>query len=359
MTRRSRGTLVALVASTLAMPFVLRAANARRASAVTLAPSYLPALEGPRAREAFNPQPIGELARMNPGYVVIGDSMAGTRIDPRRLTELAGRPIAPLLHAGAGSAWWYLVLKNWVIASKVHPRCVFVFFRDTNLTNVLFRLDEQYRWMIDFVAEDREDELNAVIAARTSGPLVQMGKRVERAYGADRARDWVEPALTTWVGRTLIPSRRRHAEFLAAMNARFGLDHLRPMDAADIQMAEDSEADFGRYVDRSLLPLMLRDAKAAGLTLCFVRVQRRPVDGRPPYQSGALRRYMADLREYIEENGGMLRDDTGDSALTLDMYEDGDHIASSARRLYTEIFFERLRPIFRPDMNSVTPRRLP
>lgn len=349
MTRRIGGELVALIALTLAVPFAIRLANARLGQRASIEPSYLPALEGPRVRDAFNPQPIADLARMNPGYVVIGDSMAGTRIDPKRLTELAGRPIAPLLHAGAGSAWWYLVLKNWVIASGIHPRCVFVFFRDTNLTNVLFRLDEQYRWMIDFVAREREDGLNAVIASRTGGPWSRAGTTIERAYGADRARDWVEPALTTWVGRTLIPSRRRHAEFLDGMNGRFGLDHLRPMEAADIQEAEDSEADFPRYVNRSLLPLMLRDAKAAGITVCFVRVQRRPAGGRPPYQSRALRRYVGDLRRYIEANGAFLHDDTGDSALTLDMYEDGDHIASGARRLYTEIFFERLRPFFKPE----------
>ena len=53
---------------------------------------------------------------------------------------------------------------NWVIASGIHPRVVFVFFRDTNLTDVLFRLDEQFRWSLDRVAHDREDELNSVVA---------------------------------------------------------------------------------------------------------------------------------------------------------------------------------------------------
>jgi hypothetical protein len=346
--RRARATaqIGFLLVLLLLVPLVIRAANAWHHD-VAAAPSYLPALEGPRVRDAFDPQPIGDLARMNPGYVIIGDSMAGTRIDPRRLTELAGRPIAPLLHPGAGPAWWYLVLENLVIASHIHPRCVFIFFRDTNLTDVMFRLDEQYRWMIDFVAREREDELNAAIASRTEGPWFRIEETIERAYGADRARRWMEPALTAWVGHTLIESRRQRSAFMTGMNARFGLDHLRPMEAADIQSAEDHDADFGRYVNASVLPLMLRDAKAAGLTLCFVRVQRRPEGGRPPYQSRALRRYVADLRAYIESHGGLLHDDTGDTALTLDMYGDGDHLAAGARRLYTEIFFERLRPLFK------------
>ena len=334
--------LLPVLLLTLLLPLGIRSATARHGAA-TDPPSYLSALEGPRTREPFNPAPVGDLARLNPGFVIIGDSMAGTRIDVPRLTQLSGRTIAPLLSAGSGPAYWYLVLKNWVIASRIRPRCVFIFFRDTNLTNVLFRLDDRYRWMIDFVAGASEAELNAVIAVRTGGPWGRVSDDVERAYGADRARRWLEPALTTWVGRTLIPSRRRHAEFLASMNARFGLDHLRPVEAADIQSGDDREADFGRYVDRSVLPLMLRDARSAGLTLCFVRVQRRPLDGRPPYQSPALRAYVDDLRRYIESNGAVWRDDTGDTALTLDMYEDGDHLAAGSRRLYTEILFERLR----------------
>ena len=336
--------LLVLIILTLGVPFGIRAAVAQRAEPPA-APSYLSALEGPRTREAFNPEPIEELRRMNPGYVVIGDSMAGTRIDARRLTELAGRPVAPLLQAGSGPAYWYLLLKNWVIASGTRPRVVFIFFRDSHLTNVLYRLDDPYRWMIDVAAADREDELNAVIASRTEGRW-RLIEQVERAYGADQARRQLEPALTEWVGRTIVPSRRQRTAFMTNMNARFGLDHLRPMDAADIAAAEDLEADFERYVHRSVLPLMLRDAKAAGLTLCFVRVQRRPVGGSAPVQSPALRRYVEDLRRYVESNGAIFRDDTGDPALTLDMYEDGDHLAGAYRRRYTEILFERLRPLF-------------
>ena len=37
---------------------------------------------------------------------------------------------------------------------------------------------------------------------------------------------------------------------------------------------------------------------------------------------------------------------TRDPALTLDMYEDGDHLARQARRRYTEILFDRLAPLF-------------
>jgi hypothetical protein len=59
-----------------------------------------------------------------------------------------------------------------------------------------------------------------------------------------------------------------------------------------------------------------------------------------------MRRYVRDLQSYVESHGGVFHDDTGDPALTLSMYEDGDHLARDARPLYTDIFFDRLRPLF-------------
>jgi hypothetical protein len=118
------------------------------------------------------------------------------------------------------------------------------------------------------------------------------------------------------------------------------------MDAADMQATEDREADFDAFVEASTLPLMLREAREAGLTLLLVRVQRRPQNGRPPGQSAALRRYISRLHAYVESHGGVLMDDTGDPAQTLDLYEDGDHLSRDGRRRYTEMFAVRLRQRF-------------
>jgi hypothetical protein len=336
--------LSALILITLVVPVVIPMANARNGNTQP-PPTYLPALEGPRERAPFDKDRIPDLRRLQPGYVVIGDSMAGTRMDERRLGELSGAPVAPLLQAGSGPAFWYLVLKNWVIASDITPRLVLIFFRDNNLTDVMFRLDEQFRWALDLAALDREDELDAVVRRRLG--LLHHGYRmIDGLLGVEQARKRIEPALIAWPVEVMTPSRRRQAEFVARMNERLGLDHLRKMEAADIQIGEEPAFDFARDVDDSVLPLMLRDASKAGLTLGFVRVQRRPTANRPPPQSPALRRYVDELRAYVTARGAVFHDDTGDPALTIDMYEDGDHVARHARRRYTENLYNRLRPHF-------------
>src|SRR6476620_8503028 len=123
--------LLLSAAGLLLLPLALRAATALH-PVPGLQPSYLPALEGPRERNPFDASRVEALRRMQPAFVVIGDSMAGSRVDPAVFTRVSGETVAPLLYAGSGPAWWYLVLKNWVVASGIHPKAVFVFFRDTN-----------------------------------------------------------------------------------------------------------------------------------------------------------------------------------------------------------------------------------
>jgi len=337
--RRALPHLLLAAVCLLVLPLGLRGTGAVHQSAA-LKPSYLPALEGPRERIPFDAARIPALQALNPTWVVIGDSMAGSRIDPALLTSRTGGRTAPLLYAGSSPAWWHLVLKNWVIASGIRPRAVIVFFRDTNLTNVLFRIDAT--WLLDTAALDREDELNAVVARRRGNAFYVVRDRFDRLYHVQQTRRWVEPAINEWPARAMFPSRRQREAFMAQLNDRFGLSHLRPIDAADMQATEDREADFDRFVDNSVLPLMLREARQAGLPLVLVRVQRRPFDNRPPYQSPALQRYVTRLARYIEANGGIFFDDTGDPAQTLDWYADGDHLSKDGRRRYTEQFATRL-----------------
>jgi hypothetical protein len=112
----------------------------------------------------------------------------GTRIDAAHLSALIGyQPVAVLAHPATGPAYWYLALKNNVVASGVKPKVVFVFFRDAQITDPMFRLTEEYRWALDHVAQSEEPILNAVVARHTQGPWFRLHALVGRLYGADRA----------------------------------------------------------------------------------------------------------------------------------------------------------------------------
>jgi hypothetical protein len=306
-------------------------------------PSYLPALEARRPRLPFDRSVIDDLRRLNPQYVLIGDSMA-RRISPTHLMSISGESVAPLYQNSTGPAYWYLTFKNHLIPSGVRPKWTFVFFRDTFLTDTLFRLTGRYRAKVDTAAMDDEPELNRIVAARTGGEWYAVHRAIDGAFAAERVREWLEPALTAWPA-SVVRGRDGAEALLDEVNDAFDLERLRPMNAADVEAASDAEMDFGENVESSVLPLLLSLAREHGLRLCFVRVIRRPENGRPPEDSPALRRYVEAFEAYVVERGAAFMDDRDDPRLARLPYSDGDHITDAARPAYTDMFWPKIRTL--------------
>lgn len=336
--------LALVVAAALVLPLSLRVINGLIPGAHG-ASSYVPALSPARDRAPFDAEVVATLREAEPDYIVIGDSMAGTRLDDRYLSRLVGgHGVAPILHPGSGSAYWYLVFKNWVIGSHIRPKAVIFFFRDENLTDLLFRL---YPDSLDRVARDREPVLNDLIGARSNGTFYRVHNLLESVYQFHRTRDWLEPAIAQ-APLALAAGRRYRKKLVERMNAElFTLDAIRPMTAADMQATGDAPLDFQKDLPTSVLPEILRLAQASHLKVAFVRVQRRPTTQGPPIQSLALRRYVQELRSYLLANGAIFRDDWGDPDQPLSIYEDGDHIERGHLRHYTELLFRKNPDIFR------------
>lgn len=327
----------------LLVPFAWRVVwEARGGGQRQSTPSYLPALEFERPREPFVEHPIAYLRDVQPRFVVLGDSMAG-RIEPDVLGEIGGGPVAPILQNATGSAYWYLAFKNYVRASGVTPRWVIVFFRDTNMTDVMFRLDGPYRSKLDEVAGASEPELNAAVEARLSGGWRPVHRALDAVYRVERTREWLEPLLGAWPAR--IVAGPQQTRLLDRVNASFELEHLRPMAQADMAATDEEGMAFDRYVDASVLPLLLSGARDAGVRLCLIRVLRRPVGDAPSGEPEALTQYSKDLRAYVEARGGVFFDDRDDPALARLPYADGDHVAREARAPYTRRFWEKLRAL--------------
>lgn len=343
-TRAARLATIVLLAAAALGPLAWRAAGSRRAAPDAVA-SYLPSVEVARPRVPFNDNPRVDLRDLQPGIVVIGDSMAG-RVNEFLLDARLDVRVAPIRRNASGSGYWYLAFKNYVIASGSRPALTLVFFRDTNLTDLTFRLLDDYRVMLDEVAGAEEPELDAVIARKRAGAWHRVHTLIERVSGVDEARARFEPALTAWPARVIAGSRGG-PRLQAATNAHFALDRLRPMPLSDMSVVSENDADFAANVETSVLPLLLSLAAKHDVRLVFVRTQRRTADGRPRVDTEALTRYMQELRGYIESRGGVLIDDQADPAVAALAYDDLDHIAREARDAYTELLARRLQPLLR------------
>lgn len=332
-------SLCLVIAGALTLPLGLRALNTLAPNA-GLAPSYLPTIEEPRIREPFDEETAATWREARPDYALIGDSMAGTRIDPRHLSHLGrGRGVGALLHPGSSVAYWYLTFKNMVIENPpVRVKAAIFFFRDDQLTLAFQRVTPG---TLDRVARDQEHVLDGVLSANAIGAFAGVHRAVQSVYHANQARDWMVPALAHAPVTVAAPGQEPKA-FLESMNSQmFSIETLRKTAAADLPPSSEENLDFNLMVGRSILPEILRIAQVGGVRVAFFRVQRRPSAQGPPPQSEALLKYLRDLRTYLAEHGAYFQDDWGDPEQPLAIYADGDHIARDARVPYTERFYKK------------------
>lgn len=329
-------SLVLVVAGTLAMPFGLRAVNGALPGAA-VRDSYLPSVETPRPREPFDQDAADAVRAAQPNFVVIGDSMAGIRIDPRQLSRLTNTGVVGLYQQGSPVAYWYLALKNLVAENGLRNiRGAILFFRDDQLTTQV----EVAPGSLDRVARDREPELDRILAAKKLGPLSAVHRAARAAYQYDRTRLWLEPLITRWPAEVVAEADA--AVFLDALNnGVFALDRLRKFEASDLAVSSNDALDFPANVEGSLLPEIMRLAAAHHIKLAFIRVQRRPGADAPPPQSAALKKYVDDLGDYLVAHGAYYHDDWGDPEEPLSLYADGDHLTAAGRVRYTELFAAR------------------
>jgi hypothetical protein len=332
--RRQVLSIGVVIAGALVLPLSLRVINAALPGADTRS-SYLPTIETPRPREPFDEEAASALREAKPEFVVIGDSMAGVRIDPRHLSRVSGRSVAGLYRDGSPVAYWYLQFKNLVVDNGLTSvRGVVFFFRDDQLTTQV----EVNGPILDRVAHDYEPDLDRLLAARRLGGLSDIHRAARALYRFDVTRLWLEPRLL----RTPAMVAEQPDELVEAINTEvFALDKLRAFEAADLPPAQELFLDFDAHIDRSLLPMIIDLAARAKIRLAFIRVQRRPTPTGPQPQSPALTRYLDRLRTYLTESGAYYYDDYGDPHQPLIQYADGDHLRAGQRIPYTERFAQK------------------
>jgi hypothetical protein len=338
--RASALSLCLVLAGTALIPLGLRAVN-RTLPGAEVRASYIPTIELPRPREPFDEGAATAVREAQPEYVVIGDSIAGGRINPAALSRRLGRGVVGLFHPGSPVAYWYLAFKNIVVNNRLAKvRGVVFFFRDDQLTTQV-EVDPK---LLDRVATDHEPELDRVLAAHRLGRFSEVHRIARASYQYDRTRLWLEPRFAQ-VPAWFAPEPAR---LLDAINSDvFALDKLRRFAASDLPEADESLLDFDRQVERSLLPEILRLAEASGVRAAFVRAQRRPTESGPPPQSDPLTAYLVQLQRYLEARGALYHDDRGDPDEPLSMYADGDHLTARGREVYTERFADRHAAFFR------------
>ncbi len=301
---------------------------------------------------------IEDLKRASPDYIVIGDSMLTTRMDQEVISQLSGKRFFFYARGGASSAAWYLYVKNVILRSGVKPRAILFIFRNQYLTWPRFRVAGLYHANLDRVRLGDDPLVTRLLLPDVPKPW----------DGVGWMRRWlVEPAglLYSQTASSAYHTRlenlaldftafgQKKDERKAFMAQRFSLTSLRADIAAELapegSAVDNSEDGRPRLFDpsprNSFLPHLIALGQESHISLVFFRVKCRPNIQNVTPQTDELITYTKNLRSWLEEQHCVFFDETNDPAITLEMYQDGDHLSDAAKPWWTSYFWQRMEPL--------------
>jgi hypothetical protein len=299
----------------------------------------------PPPRRAFDSRPLRQLRRQRPNFVLIGNSMVGTRFDTRQLNRLLNpRSALVLARGGSYSASWYLTIKNHVVASGVHPARILLFFRGTELTEPRTQSTGPMRARIEPLELEDEPLLEQKLRPPTlRGKLAWWlsafapTQRLETPTFAESSGIFVSRA----VERELDDTARK-----ATINGVFDMTKLRTAATAPDTEQSGDEWRFEQTLPDSLLPEIVSLCKENGSELAVIRIRTRDAANGVP-ESKAEKAYIQGLKQYLQQNGVEYADTRDATWEEIGMYGNGDHIAPRAKAIYTRLFVENLPHLFR------------
>lgn len=301
---------------------------------------------------------ISDLQKTKPDYIIVGDSMLTTRMDPEPISELSGRRFYFYARGGASSAAWYLYLKNVVFRSGVKPRAIIFIFRNQYLTWPRFRVDGLYQANLDRVKLGDDKLVTRLLLPDPPKPwdlvgwtrrwLVEPGGLLYSKNASSQFHTRLENLALDFTGFGQKKDARR-----TVMTSRFNLTSLRSDLAAELPQ-EDSSVDnsengrprvFDPSPEKSFLPHIVSLADTNATPLVFFRVKCRPDAYNVTSQSAEMTTYISSLHSWLASHHCIYFDETNDPTITLAMYQDGDHLSETYKPWWTSYFWKRMEPL--------------
>jgi hypothetical protein len=319
------------------------------------------------------------LRETQPEWVLIGNSMLNSRIEPKFFGNLTQQRFYKLSISGTKSPMWYLMFKRMVVASGVKPKCVTLFFKELDWTWPELRMARNEE-MIERMKGREQPEwpevmqrYDSAVAMTWYGMTTLTGKRLDVLLPADKLREWARWKMkkTAFKFTSFGPETPNNTR-LHELNDRLSMDHQRKnargMLAGEEQDNEGQdaltslEADFKPMTfdasrSESFLEHLIELAHTHGIKLHFHRVRRNSSLNAP---ENAMTPNMTDyynaLRSYLESKDCLYTDEENWSDIKDEMYLDDYHISSESQyqQPYMRTFWQQLKPTLLPLLKTQT-----
>jgi len=339
-----------------------------RVTATVLVVIGAPALFRSRdvSQRPFDVTPLRALQATHPDCILVGDSMLATRIDPTRLNEIADRRCAVLGYPGTASAVWYLIMENIIGRLLPPPRWTIIFFRDRQLTRPAMRTTGRCRERLEPFMLGQESAFQAQLEKATlrQSPLFERISRFlypVQTYRYECSENLREHALKL-VSHSAMKNLVRDAtkDLFDLHNLRNNVAPASSVNNDENDGLNSEDVTFADSLNGSFLPMMLTIAERQHIRLLFFRVKRRPPDNAPFVEDGpGAQRYQHDLRTYLAKRGAILFDETREGDVSPGFYGEGDHVAQTMMRRYTDLFWQKIHALLSSTIDGAVPSVAP
>jgi len=286
---------------------------------------------------------INKLAEETPELVLLGDSTLMDGVNPEQLAELTGMKVSSFEIPGSASAFWYVVLKNNIAKSEYKPKYLVILFRDSILTAPGYRVHGSYFVQLDEFTRKREPILLERAYLNLMNPLAKAAEAYVPLYGArvqirQEIDAMIRYSIPGWLGCDMQCTDDRMYNVFEGSNLQPGLLQ-NAVASAERYLYTGRQLDFKRQINASFLPEMIRLANENDIQLILVRLKSRTMG---EYETPALRRYIADLSDYLNEQHILFLDFGRDPRLINEYYADTLHLSREGEAFFTEMLAEGL-----------------
>lgn len=286
-----------------------------------------------------------QIGKEKPTVVAVGDS-AIRELDEGIFSQILDEKTLIYSAPGSGSAYWYLFFRNEVLTAKNKPDIVLFFFRTVTLTNPTYLVTGSYYTKLEEVASWVDKDVYDIIIGSTKSPLLKIPEKYIPLFAyrseiyqgiATQVRNWL-PGLMLDCDEICVNKGFDQVFDESQINAFLWEELVSNLDSS---LDNKENYNFEANVEKSLLPLMLKDARNAGITPVFIRNKYRS-QAQEQEDTPELAQYTHDLKTYIQQNGGLFIDLGENEALTADMYRDGIHFTYDDAPKASEIIAQQI-----------------
>ena len=270
-----------------------------------------------------------EISKEKPAIVAIGDS-AIRELDEDAFSRVLGEKTKIFSAPGTGSAYWYLFFRNEVLTAKQEPDLMFFFFRSVTLTTPSYLVSGSYYTRLEEVAVPSDSDVYAIAIESAKNPLHEIPEKYIPLFAfrseiyqnlVTQTRNYL-PAMLLNCDSDCVDNAFDQVFDEYQINALLWEELVLNLDSA---LNNELNYDFGANVDSSLLPMILKESRNAGIIPVFIRTKYRS-QALGDSDSPELDEYMQDLKDCIQRNGGLFIDLADADELTADMYRDEMHL---------------------------------